>query len=225
MYCAKCGQPIANRATICAHCGYQLVKSPENAEDKSSIAFAILGFFIPIVGLILFLVFHNEKPKTAKSAGKGALAGFITGFTISIILTVVFSFIGFNLMEQSLNLIPAYSGEALVSTESFSDEESWAKYVSVEIGELEITENEFFIETSLDVTVTNLYEQKSSFYITLEAVDEQGCSLGTDMITVDILNSNQSRVVEAFEYIDAETVEEYENATFKVLEISKTTVY
>jgi uncharacterized protein YqgC (DUF456 family) len=48
-------------------------------DDKGSVGFAILSFFIPIVGLILFLVWRKEKPKKAKSAGIGAIIGFVLG--------------------------------------------------------------------------------------------------------------------------------------------------
>ena len=37
------------------------------------------GFCIPIVGLILFLVWKDQKPRTAKVAGVGALISVIVG--------------------------------------------------------------------------------------------------------------------------------------------------
>ena len=37
----------------------------------------LLGFCVPIVGLVLFLVWRNEKPRTAKVAGVGALIAVI----------------------------------------------------------------------------------------------------------------------------------------------------
>lgn len=47
---------------------------PQNQpQDDGSVGWGILGFFIPLVGLILFLVWKNEKPKSAKAAGTGAL--------------------------------------------------------------------------------------------------------------------------------------------------------
>ena len=52
--------------------------------------FAILGFFIPIIGLILFLIYEGKKPKRAKSAGKGALIGFITRIVLTIILVILY---------------------------------------------------------------------------------------------------------------------------------------
>lgn len=41
----------------------------------------LLGCCIPVVGLVLFLVWRDEKPKTAKVAGIGAL--------VSVILTIL----------------------------------------------------------------------------------------------------------------------------------------
>ena len=49
----------------------------EEPVDHGSIGYAILGFFAPMIGLILFLVWRNEKPKSAKQCGIGALISFI----------------------------------------------------------------------------------------------------------------------------------------------------
>ncbi len=49
----------------------------EKVEDPGSIWYAVLGYFVPIVGFILFLVWKNEKPKSAKQAGIGALISFV----------------------------------------------------------------------------------------------------------------------------------------------------
>lgn len=45
--------------------------------DSGSIGWGVLGFCIPIVGLILFLVWKDQKPRTAKVAGIGALIAVI----------------------------------------------------------------------------------------------------------------------------------------------------
>lgn len=80
-YCSKCGLEIDDRAAACPHCGaQQQAKAP--AADKGGFLWGLLGFCIPIVGLILFLVWKGDKPKTAKAAGLGAL--------ISVIISVVF---------------------------------------------------------------------------------------------------------------------------------------
>ena len=60
--------------------------------------FAVLGFFIPVVGLILYLVWHDTLPLRAKSAGKGALIGTIVAVVVPILLSVIFSVSIFSLL-------------------------------------------------------------------------------------------------------------------------------
>ena len=57
---------------------------PLRAAD-SSIGWGILGFLIPIVGLILFLVWRNKKPNSAKVAGIGAIIGFVVNLIITFV--------------------------------------------------------------------------------------------------------------------------------------------
>lgn len=56
------GNPYANN-------GYQ----QPNPADSSSIGFAILSFFFPVVGIILYFVWKNDRPLKAKSCLNGAL--------------------------------------------------------------------------------------------------------------------------------------------------------
>lgn len=56
--------------------------------DSGSFGWAVLGFFIPLVGLILWLVWKTERPLTAKKAGIGALVGAIVGVIFVIVETV-----------------------------------------------------------------------------------------------------------------------------------------
>ena len=39
----------------------------------------LLGFFLPIAGLILFIIWKDSKPKAAKSTGIGALVTVVLG--------------------------------------------------------------------------------------------------------------------------------------------------
>ena len=59
------------------------------AEDSGSAGWGVLGFFFPIVGLILFLVWKGTKPRCAKKAGIGALIGVIVEFVLGIILGIL----------------------------------------------------------------------------------------------------------------------------------------
>ena len=62
--------------------------------DTRSFGWAVLGFFFPIVGLILFLVWKSEKPVSAKQAGMGALASVISTVVLWILLIVFAAMVG-----------------------------------------------------------------------------------------------------------------------------------
>jgi hypothetical protein len=99
---AKCGEPITGGVAFCGKCGEKVVAyqsdvsvkgvnemnntnynqqgNPQGGNptnDRPSMGYAVLGFFFPVVGLILWLIWKDPKPLTAKSAGKGALIGVI----------------------------------------------------------------------------------------------------------------------------------------------------
>ena len=80
-FCKNCGTEIDDRAVVCPKCGVAQQTVPVG-EDNGGFGWGLLGFCIPIVGLVLFLVWKDTKPKTAKVAGMGAL--------ISVFLSVVF---------------------------------------------------------------------------------------------------------------------------------------
>lgn len=113
MFCSNCGKELADNVSFCPECGAaQKVSAPKEAHqaapqqptynaqpqyqqpqyqqqnmniDSGSIGWGFLGCCIPIVGLILFLVWKGEKPKTAKAAGIGALVGFGIGVVFYLI--------------------------------------------------------------------------------------------------------------------------------------------
>lgn len=221
MYCRNCGKNIDDSATYCINCGTRFDNNNNETNDHSSFGFAILGFFIPIVGLIFFLIYEGKKPKRAKSAGKGALIGFITKIVLSIIfviLYVVFSASLFsNISDNIESNIPTIGG---VFSKETTDE-ILEKYVDVSFGKFKVTNNGYFSETSLDITVKNKSEKQCTYYITIEAVDANGARIETDVIYADRLGSGQEIYLTAFEYVDKEKLNKFKNATFRVLEINK----
>lgn len=74
MYCSNCGKEIDPNAVVCPHCGVP-TKNANNEVDNGGFLWGVLGCCVPIVGLILFLVWKDNKPKTSKAAGIGALVG------------------------------------------------------------------------------------------------------------------------------------------------------
>lgn len=68
--------------------GQQPYVNPQPA-DTGSFGWAVLGFFFPLVGLILFLIWKTERPVSAKQAGMGALASVIINVVLWLILVMI----------------------------------------------------------------------------------------------------------------------------------------
>ncbi len=71
-YCRRCGAPISDQAMVCPSCGEPQYSAPP-VQDNGGIGWGILGCCIPVAGLVLYLVWRDQKPRTAKAAGIGAL--------------------------------------------------------------------------------------------------------------------------------------------------------
>lgn len=82
-YCVRCGGEMEDAAAVCPRCGTRTVPP---VEDRPDTAMNVISFFIPLVGLILFLVCHDRQPRKAKSAGKFALIGL--GLAAAVVLVL-----------------------------------------------------------------------------------------------------------------------------------------
>ena len=60
-----------------------------NVVDNGGFLWGLLGCCVPIAGLILFLVWKDTKPKTAKAAGIGALVSVVLAILYYIVVIVV----------------------------------------------------------------------------------------------------------------------------------------
>lgn len=88
MFCKNCGKEIDDNAVICPHCGVAQKDTPE-VVDNGGFGWGLLGCCIPVVGLILFLVWRDTKPKTAKAAGIGALVSVVIAILWYVLVAVV----------------------------------------------------------------------------------------------------------------------------------------
>ena len=106
MFCRNCGAQIDDNAVVCPKCGVPV--SSNNPKpvvyDAPSAGFAVLCFFFPILGLILYLVWREESPLKAKSCGKGALIGVCVEVGFSI-LSVIFTFAFASCLATSLSVM------------------------------------------------------------------------------------------------------------------------
>ncbi len=91
-YCSNCGSEVKETQDVCLQCGHRLT-STNYIVEGDTFGWAVLGFFFPIVGLILYLVWKDERPKASLSAGKGALVSVVVNavfiaFAITLMLSV-----------------------------------------------------------------------------------------------------------------------------------------
>lgn len=86
-FCKNCGVEINEGTTFCPNCGTkqdnvgvtneaqpqpQYTAQPQ-VVDNGGFGWGLLGCFMPIVGVILYLVWSDERPKTARAVGIGAI--------------------------------------------------------------------------------------------------------------------------------------------------------
>lgn len=92
-FCSKCGKEINDEAVVCVHCGCSTADPGKNGTvvfDAPSFGYGLLGFLIPLVGLILFLCWKDKTPLRAKSAGIGALVSVIIAVVFYVLVIAVF---------------------------------------------------------------------------------------------------------------------------------------
>jgi len=113
-YCTYCGSKNRSNGVYCENCGHPLAYEPIYQEEQKSVPvqenntfwWGVLGFFVPIAGLIIFLIWLKEKPKSAKCAGIGALIRV----GISIVLTIIFAFFAiFAVIDEAENYDREYN--------------------------------------------------------------------------------------------------------------------
>ena len=93
-YCHNCGAQVDEKAAICVHCGVSLelptIQSVLAKDDAPNKGLAVLSFFFPLIGFILYAMNSGTMPKKAKSCLKGAIAGFITSFVFTFLFYIVY---------------------------------------------------------------------------------------------------------------------------------------
>lgn len=68
---------------------YQQPYPAAPVSDVPSGGMKLLSFCIPILGLILYLTWKDQKPVSAKAMGKAALIGFILGMVLSVAYYII----------------------------------------------------------------------------------------------------------------------------------------
>jgi len=86
MFCKNCGKEIDDKADICIHCGVKVSKLSTETKDTPSNLAGVASCCFPVVGLILYFLWKDEKPKSSKLICKWTIAGF----SISVICAIIY---------------------------------------------------------------------------------------------------------------------------------------
>ncbi len=86
-YCRNCGSSIDDEAQFCPLCGgrQSVSRTERSVDDDDSIVWGILGFLIPMVGFILWIIWREEKPKRSRMIAIGILLCFIVSTFITMV--------------------------------------------------------------------------------------------------------------------------------------------
>lgn len=80
MKCNNCDTILKSNYRYCPECGHK--NNYRKNANNNSFGWGVLGFFVPLAGLILFIMWSSTRKDDARAAGIGAL--------INTILNVIF---------------------------------------------------------------------------------------------------------------------------------------
>lgn len=89
-------QYYVNRPQRYEQVGAQNAPQPQSnregaTEDESAAGWGVLGFFLPIVGFILWLVWKSDFPKRSRAAGIGCLVSVCLSVVVVVVYFIVFA--------------------------------------------------------------------------------------------------------------------------------------
>lgn len=87
-FCRKCGNEMGEQAIRCSECGEVHIQKAPPTDDKGSFVHVLIGLCVPIVGIILFVVWNKDRPKSAKNA----LIGSLLVIPLYLIMAIISAF-------------------------------------------------------------------------------------------------------------------------------------
>lgn len=92
----------------------------QDNDDSGSFGWWLLGFLLPVVGLILWIVWHRKKPNNAHASIWGAITSVVTG----IALVIIAFFVGLRITDMSFDAIKNNSTASTTIVSSQSEPKS-----------------------------------------------------------------------------------------------------
>lgn len=215
MICKWCNKEINDSAKFCPNCGGNVQDNTINKdemveqtivnnvqpqpniasvkEQKANVWLVILSVFIPIAGLIIFLIKKDDEKKTAKASGIAALISFGVSILITIISVVLLfsaagKFVG-DVIDDAID--NSYDYE---DNDNYSDDDSqnvnasteWKNYEVIINGKtlkLPCTYNELSLAT--EAKVQSSYEKsylQANYYATINMYKDDKLALYAEFL-------------------------------------------
>lgn len=175
------------------------------------------SFFIALIGFVLAIVAIAGIRK-GKNSGKGlAVAGLVLSIVAGLLVLGTQAFYSAVLdeaVDQSTQQLNKMTGDAT--------DDILGVDVEVTIGDYSISKDQYgLVKSGLPVTVKNLLNEPSSFWINIEAVDANGSRINDDTVIVNDLGAGQSTKLEAFAFVSSDDYEAMKNASFNIISVSE----
>lgn len=143
------------------------------------------SFFIALIGFILAIVAIAGIRK-GRNSGKGlAVAGLVLSIVAGLLVLGTQAFYSAVLdeaVDQSTQQLNKMTGDAT--------DDILGVDVEVTIGDYSISKDQYgLVKSDLPVTVKNLLNEPSSFWINIEAVDANGSRINDDTVIVNDLGA------------------------------------
>lgn len=197
----------------------------------------LLNFMMIVVAIlaIVFGIISLVKISRDKLLLKGkglAITGLVTGslaLIFSIITSIQLVLLGISYYQfkdaydydlDGLFEDGSYLNDYHSDYNSLDDSDDWKDDCEITLGDFVVSNiDELSVSsTSMPVTIKNISKTTKSFFVTIEAVDENGDRIAEDYASALKLAPGQSTTVSAFTYVDEDKLSQLKTATFKVLE-------
>lgn len=175
------------------------------------------SFFIALIGFILAIVAIAGIRK-GRNSGKGlAVAGLVLSIVAGLLVLGTQAFYSAVLdeaVDQSTQQLNKMTGDAT--------DDILGVDVEVTIGDYSISKDQYgLVKSDLPVTVKNLLNEPSSFWINIEAVDANGSRINDDTVIINDLGARQSTKLDAFAFVSSDDYEAMKNASFNIISVSE----
>ena len=201
----------------------EVQKPKKNGLVTAGLVLGIIGTVISVIPIvnnasfvlgILALVFGAVALVKKKAKGK-AVAALVLGI-VAVVVTLVMQIAVMDAVDSSFEDLD----EELAMMNGERTDDVLRDSLDVTIGSFQVSGDEYWEETKVEVTVKNKSDKRQSFDVTIEAVDKSGNRLDVDYIYVSDLGAGQSQKVDIFTFVTSDQIANMKNATFRVVEAS-----